>query len=331
MEVAARQQLVANKQLLVSCIVPVNNEASNIEPFLQELQPKLEEHTDHYEIILIDDGSTDGTQQIIKSYLETDKRIKLIDLSRNFGKENAITAGLNECRGDVAVIIDADFQQPIEVIDQFIEKWQQGYDMPYGLRTDRKNEKPWRRWLTNQFYHVLGWLSEVQIPADAGDFRLLDRQVIEALKQCPESSRFMKGLYAWTGFHSVAVPYDIQKRASGKSSWSVYRLLDLALTGIFSFSDLPLRIWSLIGLFISSVSFLYALWIVFKTLMYGTQVPGYATTVVAIIFFGGIQLISIGILGEYIARIFREVKNRPNYIVRHKANFDKCHETNDHQ
>lgn len=321
MDLQKRQQKVDSGSLSLSCIVPVHNEEQNIEAFLQQLKAKIESLSQYFEIMIIDDGSNDATCELIRPFLE-DQRIKLINFSRNFGKESAITAGIHACQGDVAIIIDADFQQPLSLIDQFIEKWQQGYDMPYGLRTDRKNDKPLRRWLTNRFYHVLGWLSEVEIPADAGDFRLLDRRVINAIKQCRENSRFMKGLYAWSGFSVVAVPFEVQQRVSGKSSWSVYRLFDLALTGIFSFSDLPLRIWSLIGLAISSVSFLYALWIVFKTLMFGTQVPGYATTVVAIIFFGGVQLISIGILGEYIARIFREVKDRPLYIIRDTVNLD---------
>ena len=328
MDLDKRRQKLANGTLLISCVVPVHNEEQNIQPFLEALKPKIASFSSHYEILIIDDGSNDDTRNQLAPFLE-DTRTKLIQFSRNFGKENAITAGIQICQGDIAIIVDADFQQPLSVIDQFIDKWQEGFDMPYGLRKDRNNEKPWRRWLTNRFYKILGLLSEVEIPADAGDFRLLDRRVIEAIKQCPENSRFMKGLYAWSGFSDIAVPFEMQKRASGKSSWSVYRLFDLALTGIFSFSDLPLRIWSLIGLTISSISFVYDLWIVFKTLMFGAQVPGYATTVVAIIFFGGIQLISIGILGEYIARIFREVKNRPLYIIRDQVNLDSQFEDND--
>lgn len=310
---AIRQQLLTNKQVFISCIVPVHNEAEGISHFVLKLKEKLQTLSQQFEIILIDDGSKDDSSSIIEGLL--DDEVKLIAFSRNFGKENALTAGLQYCQGDVAILVDSDFQHPFDLFDVFLEKWAEGYDMPYGVRKDRSNESRTKRWFAHQFYRLLGLLSEIKVPSDAGDFRLLDRRVIDALNECHEYSRFMKGLYAWVGFKGIAIPYNVQDRFAGTSSWSFFKLFDLALTGIISFSDAPLRIWSLIGAFISSVSFIYAIWIIFKTLLFGVDVPGYATIVVAIMFFGGIQLISVGILGEYIARIFREVKKRPQFIV----------------
>ena len=318
----SRKLALDNKQVFISCIVPVHNEEEGIALFVQALEEKIATLTSRYEILLIDDGSRDKSALIIENTL-LNGHIKFIRFSRNFGKENALTAGLEYCQGEVAVLIDADFQHPFEVIDQFLESWAKGYDMAYGVRRDRQDESPGKRWFANQFYKLMGHLSEVRIPPDAGDFRLLDRKVINALRECKEYSRFMKGLYAWVGFSSVAIPYTVKARQTGKSSWSFFKLFDLALTGIISFSDAPLRVWSLVGMTISSIAFLYALWIVFKTLFFGIDVKGYATLVVAIMFFGGIQLISIGILGEYLARIFREVKKRPPYIISKTSGISK--------
>ncbi len=303
------------RAVFVSCLVPVMNEEAAVAHFVGELALFLKGFTDCYEIILIDDGSTDRTPEIIKNELLSDK-VKWIQFSRNFGKENALTAGLHHAQGEAVLMIDADFQHPFETIHRFFEYWIQGYDMVYGVRNNRDDEGPIKQRVTRLFYKLIGKMSEVDIPADAGDFRLLGRSVVDALNQYGEQARFMKGLYACVGFKSIGVPYDVEKRTLGKSSFKLRRLFSLALTGIISFSDLPLRVWTLIGILISGISFLYALWIVFVTLYYGVDLPGYATIVVCILFFGGIQLLSIGILGEYIARIFHEVKKRPLYIVK---------------
>ncbi len=312
---------LSDKSLFISLIVPVFNEQANIERFVAELSQFIQAYTTKWEIIVVDDGSSDNSAALIAA-LPVDLNVKLLVLSRNFGKETALSAGLDHCNGDVAIIIDADFQHPFTTIPEFLAQWSQGFDSVYGVRTDRNDESWFKKTFSNLFYRLSIALNEVSIPPHAGDFRLLDRKVIEALKKCPEHNRFMKGLYAWVGFKSIAVPFTVQERAAGKSSWNYRRLLGLALNGIFSFSNLPLRIWGLVGLIISSVAFAYALWIVFKVLFFGIDVPGYSTIVVGIMFFGGIQLLSIGILGEYIGRIFTEVKRRPNYLVAEKKGFE---------
>ncbi|MCX7122963.1 MAG: glycosyltransferase family 2 protein [Gammaproteobacteria bacterium] len=317
-ELNERQIKWQARAVFVSCVVPVMNEEAAIVPFVQALSIFLKGFTDVYEIILIDDGSTDRTPDIIKNELLSDK-IRWIQFSRNFGKENALTAGLHHAQGDAVLLMDADFQHPFETAKTFFEYWRQGYDMVYGVRENREDEGYLKQKITRLFYHLIGKMSEIDIPADAGDFRLLGRPVVEALNQFGEQARFMKGLYACVGFKSKAVPYAVVKRTLGKSSFHFRKLFSLALTGIISFSDLPLRVWTLVGMLISGISFIYALWIVFDTLYYGVNLPGYATIVVCILFFGGVQLLSIGILGEYIARIFNEVKKRPLYIIKEKT------------
>lgn len=309
-----RQQRLLNQQVFISCIVPIHNEAELIEDFVKALRQHLMSLDCPFEILFIDDGSTDQTYFKILPFTQHPS-IKLIRFSRNFGKENAISAGLKNCSGDIAIIMDGDFQHPISILSAFIAKWTEGYDMVYGLRQDRHGEPFGKRLFARFFYRLIGFMAQVQIPANAGDFRLLDRAVIDAMNCCEERTRFMKGLYSWVGFQSVAVPFRVEKRRAGKSSHPFRRLAELAITGITSFSDIPLRVWGLIGLIISLFSLGTAAFIIVDTLLYGIDVPGYATIIVTIIFFGGIQLLSIGILGEYIARIFTEVKKRPPYII----------------
>lgn len=326
MSPANRKAQLQQNNVFISCIVPAYNEAAGIKKFLQTLVTKLQSLHHPYEIIVIDDGSKDQTSVIVEALAnESNNSIKLISFSRNFGKEIALTAGLEHASGDAVIIIDADFQHPLDLIPIFLEKWSEGYDMVYGIRKDRKNETATKRAFSQLFYKLLGLSANINIPPNAGDFRLLDRAVVASLNTCKERSRFMKGLYAWVGFNSVAVPFDVQERTTGKSSWSFFKLTKLGIGGIISFSDLPLQVWGFIGFVISAISFAYGLYIVLKTLIFGVDVPGYATIVVAIMFFGGIQLLSIGILGEYIARIFNEVKNRPAYIIAKKSGFDKTH------
>lgn len=316
-----RAQLIEKKEVFVSCIVPVYNEQANIALFLTNLSAELAQLTQVYEIIVVDDGSKDSTIECIYK-LPKNLPIKLLGFSRNFGKEIALTAGLEHCQGQVAILIDADFQHPIDLIPQFLEKWSLGYDMVYGLRNSRKNESRIKRGFARLFYWLMSKMSKIDIPNNVGDFRLLDRKVIQILNTFNERTRFMKGLYAWVGFNTCAIPYDVQNRTAGQSGWGFSKLAELAITGITSFSDVPLRVWSFIGFIISLASLIYAIYIVTDTMLFGTDLPGFPTLAVAIMFFGGVQLLSIGILGEYIARIFTEVKQRPNYIINVKHGFE---------
>lgn len=234
-----------------------------------------------------------------------------------------MTAGLEYCEGEVAVLLDADFQHPVETLTTFLTYWGEGYDMVYGLHQSRAAESPFKRNAARLFYWLMSQITHIEIPNNAGDFRLFDRKVVEALKQFPERTRFMKGLYAWIGFKKIGVPFEVQERAGGRSSWGLMKLFELAMAGITSFSDVPLRVWGLVGFFISLVSLVYAIYLVTATLLFGTDFPGFPTIVVAIVFLGGIQLLSIGILGEYIARIFTEVKQRPKYLIERKYGFEE--------
>jgi len=298
----------------ITCVVPAYNEAGGIASFLNELCSYLSGLTETYDVIVVDDGSKDGTGLEVIS-ASGGLPVRLIGLSRNFGKEAAIAAGLDEAEGEVVVIIDADFQQPISLIGEFVRQWQHGYEMVYGLRNDRKTDPPVRRWLSRMFYKILSRGANIEIPPDAGDFRLMDRRVVQALRQLPERGKFMKGLYNWVGFSQIAVPFDYGERRNGDSKFRLASLFDLAMTGLTSFSSFPLRIWVALGSVISGFSILYAFGILLRTFIRGTDVPGWATLAVAVTFLGGIQLLSIGILGEYVARIFNEVKQRPAYLV----------------
>jgi polyisoprenyl-phosphate glycosyltransferase len=316
-----RQLALQTKNIFISCVVPVFNEQTVIQQFINKLDELLASLTNHYEIIIVDDGSRDATVANVMA-VTGKKSVKLLGLSRNFGKEIALTAGIDYARGDVVILLDADFQHPLELIPVFLAQWAEGYDMVYGVRTERQSESVIKRNFALMFYWFMQKMSKVDIPTNAGDFRLLDKKVVAALKSLQERTRFMKGLYAWVGFKKTAVPFDVAERAGGKSSWGFTRLAELAITGITSFSDIPLRVWGVVGFGISLVAMIYAIYIVTVTLLFGTDLPGFPTLVVAIMFLGGIQLLSIGILGEYIARIFTEVKQRPNYLLQIKYGFD---------
>jgi polyisoprenyl-phosphate glycosyltransferase len=307
----------------LSCIVPVYNEAENLPQFIPQLIAECAKFAQKLDIIVIDDGSSDDTVMVLKQLQKTYALTALI-FSRNFGKEAALTAGLSHVspESDATILIDADFQHPLACIETFISEWQQGYDMVYGVRLHRKDRPIMLRVLSTFFYKLIDRITPIEIPHDAGDFRLLDRDVVLALNRLTERERFMKGLYAWVGFSKKAISYMPEERSQGQSSWGLKKLMELAITGITSFSNLPLRMWSVIGAIISSLSLLYALLIILATLINGVDLPGYATITVAITFLGGIQLLSIGILGEYIARIFTEVKQRPPYIISRILNSD---------
>jgi len=306
----------------ISCVIPAYNEAENLQLLVPQLTAMLASLSSHPEIIIVDDGSTDATAATAAAALTHDYPVRCVFLSRNFGKEAALTAGIHEASGDVVVLMDSDLQHPVTMIPVFLEKWREGYEMVYGVRANRDDESFLKRHLTQGFYRLLRRASRIPIEPDAGDFRLLDRKVVESLKALPERSRFMKGLYAWVGFKSIGIPFQVEERRSGRSTFNFRRLTRLAMMGMVAFSELPLRISALIGLVISAISIVYAVFITVRTLMFGVDLPGWATLVVATTFLNGIQLMAIGILGEYIARIFNEVKGRPNYIVARRLGFD---------
>lgn len=317
-----RQLALQNKTVFISCIVPVFNEEAVVCAFITKLQSTLHELTNRFEIIVVDDGSRDKTIENVMQ-LPKDYHVKLLGLSRNFGKEIALTAGVEHSSGDIVILLDADFQHPIEVLSDFLNRWAEGYDMVYGVRSHRESESYIKRNFARLFYWLMQKITKIDIPNNAGDFRLMDRKIIVALNQFPERTRFMKGLYAWVGYKKIGIPYEVKERAAGKSSWRFTKLTELAITGITSFSDVPLRVWGFIGFIISLISLIYAIYIATVTMIFGADLPGFPTLVVAIMFLGGIQLLSIGILGEYIARIFTEVKQRPKYLLQIKDGFDE--------
>ncbi|MEM6535535.1 MAG: glycosyltransferase family 2 protein [Pseudomonadota bacterium] len=301
--------------MYISVVIPFYNEADNIDPLFKELLPVLTANFDRYKIICVDDGSRDQTVDKIQAIRADNPNISLVKLSRNFGKDAALSAGIAHACGDALLIMDADLQHPPSVIPEFLEAFQRGTDIVYGLRKSRAGDGRLRRYLSSRFYGVYSSIADVPIPANAGDFRLMSRRAYEALQNLPENNRFMKGLYAWIGFSTCAVEFDVAERRVGASKWSIWKLLRYAWGGVVSFSSAPLRASSLIGFVIATLSAFYAVWIVGSTLIFGRDLPGYATLATSIFFLGGLQLLSIGILGEYVSRIFEESKRRPPYIV----------------
>lgn len=300
---------------LVSCIVPAFNEEGNIVEMLQALHRVLEVAAYRHELVVIDDGSTDATaERVVRE--AAGLPVVLVQLSRNFGKEVALTAGIDQAQGDVAVLIDSDFQHPPAMVLTLLDHWRHGYDMVYGVRSSRAGEGLLKRACTQAFYALLNRCVPVRIPANTQDFRVLDRCVLDALRQLPERNRFMKGLYNWVGFSQLPVVVPVAARRVGRSSFTLRRLFGLGVTGLTAFSNLPLRIWTVVGCLVSLCSIFYAVWEAVRTLLFGNPVSGWPTLTVAITFLGGVQLLSIGVLGEYIGRIFNEVKQRPNYLVR---------------
>jgi glycosyltransferase involved in cell wall biosynthesis len=267
------------------------------------------------EIVYVNDGSSDGTVHVCEDLRARDPRVAIVDLSRNFGKEIALTAGLDHARGDAVVIIDADLQDPPELIPELIRHWQEGCDVVYARRISRAGEAAFKKMTAHAFYRIVKRLSRVQIPEDTGDFRLLSRRAVEALGRLREQHRFMKGLYAWIGFRQKAVPYARDPRFAGQTKWNYWRLWNFAIEGITSFTIAPLKVATYFGLFVAGWAFIYALWIIVKTIVYGEPVRGYPTLMVVLLFLGGVQLLAIGILGEYLGRMFDETKARPLYLV----------------
>ncbi len=305
----------------LSLVIPCYNEEDNLDYLFERLQSVLESLHSTYEIICINDGSKDNTLGRLIEYHQRNPLIKVINFSRNFGKEAALTAGLDYATGNAIIPIDADLQDPPELITELLAKWREGYDVVYAVRRSRSGESWLKKFTANNFYRIIGKISSIPIPADTGDYRLLDRRVVEALKKLPERNRFMKGLFSWVGYKQIAIYFDREPRKGGKSSFNYWKLWNFALDGITSFSSFPLKIWGYFGIFISGFALFYGLFLVIKTLILGIDVPGYASTIVAILFLGGIQLITLGIIGEYIARMYEEVKNRPLYLVRDSYGF----------
>jgi glycosyltransferase involved in cell wall biosynthesis len=319
---AKRSSFPEELKVEVSIVVSMFNEEENLDYLFGRLEPILEQLQCRYEIICVNDGSTDNTLKKLLQYRKRDSRIKIVNFSRNFGKDTAITAGLRYSRGQAVIPIDADLQDPPELIEGLLAKWREGYDVVYGIRSKRYGEGLGKRLTANLFYRFINLLSETPIPKDTGDFRLLDRRVVEVLNQIPERTRFMKGLFAWVGFKQVGLNYERQPRHRGTSNWSFWKLWNFALDGITLFSTAGLKFWSYAGLVISLLAFLYAIFLITLTLMRGKDVPGYASIMVTMLFLGGLQLISLGILGEYLGRVYAEVKNRPLYIVRDSYGFN---------
>jgi glycosyltransferase involved in cell wall biosynthesis len=310
-----------NSPVELSIVVPMRNEAACIEPLLARLLPILESITSRWEVICVNDGSNDATLDHLRSANVRDGRVRIIDLSRNFGKEAALTAGLDASSGDAVVPMDADLQHPPEPIPQLVSRWREGFDVVLARRRSREADQRLRGVLSRAFYRLHNVLSDTFVPEGIGDFRLLDRRVVEAVRCLPETHRFMKGIFAWVGFHTCVVEFEAAQRITGKSRFGGRRLLSLALEGIISFTTIPLRIWTYIGGLISVAALTSAVWIVAKTLIFGTDLPGYPSLFTAILLLGGIQLIGIGVLGEYIGRIYGEVKRRPIYLVRERYGF----------
>lgn len=302
----------------LSIVIPVYNEESSIDLFLECINrvvnklPRID-----IEFLFIDDGSTDHTLDALLKHQAQDTRIIIIELSRNFGKEAALSAGLQAANGQIIIPIDIDLQDPPELIPEMITKWQEGYEVVLARRINRNSDTLSKRITASIFYKIHNMIAEPQIPENVGDFRLMDRNVVDALKELPESRRFMKGLFAWLGFRTICIDYVRPARSAGSSKFNGWNLWNFAIEGITSFSTAPLRIWSYFGFAVSLVSFIFAIFIALLVIFHGIDVPGYASLMVAITFLGGLQLMGIGVIGEYLGRTYLESKRRPIYLVRH--------------
>ncbi len=303
----------------VCLIVPVYNEEATIEIFIRTIKDKLVAELPHLEVVFVDDGSKDKSADIINELIasSTELRISLIQLSRNFGKEAAMTAALDVVDCDAVIPMDVDLQDPPELVLDFIKIWRdEGIDHVYGIRVDRSQDTEVKRVTSGGFYFVFNRMSnKVKIPANVGDFRLMDKKIVQTVRMLHENNRFMKGLFAWPGFSSKGVPYQRPQRVAGSTKWNYWKLWNFALDGIVSFSSLPLRVWSYIGAGIGLLAFIYMCWIIVETMFSGIDVPGYASTMCVVLFLGAVQLISIGVLGEYLGRISEEVKHRPVFVA----------------
>jgi glycosyltransferase involved in cell wall biosynthesis len=309
--------------LQLSLVIPVFNETATLDLFIARVSDVFrDEPLIDVEMWFVNDGSTDATLDQLLQHQQKDPRIRIVDLSRNFGKEAALTAGLQAVTGQVVVPVDVDLQDPPEVILEMIARWREGYEVVLGRRVSRRSDTWAKQTSANWFYRLHNKISDHPLPKNVGDFRLMDRCVVDALQTLPESRRFMKGLFAWVGFRTTHVDYERPERVAGETKFNGWRLWNFALEGITSFSTDPLKIWTYLGLFVSVVSFSFAIFIVLRTLITGIDLPGYASLMVAVTFLGGLQLIGIGVLGEYLGRTYIESKRRPVYLVRRVYNFE---------
>ncbi|AXO95512.1 glycosyltransferase family 2 protein [Bacillus cereus] len=300
----------------ITILVPAYNEEEVLDQLYSRLTGVFQGIPNYnFEILFVNDGSKDRTLDIIKGFRANDKRISYVDLSRNFGKETAMIAGLDHAIGDAVIIIDADLQDPPELIPEMIKYWEQGYDDIYAKRRSRSGESWAKKWTAGKFYSLLKKTTRIPIQENTGDFRLLDRRCVEALKKIRETQRYTKGMFSWIGYNKKEILFDRDPRAAGETKWNYFKLMDLAIEGITSFTTAPLRIASFMGFTVSFGAFIYMIWIIIKTLLHGESVSGYPSMMTAILFIGGVQLISIGIIGEYLGRIFNETKQRPLYFV----------------
>ncbi len=302
--------------MLISIVIPAYNEQDVLEELHKRLTDVVDSVKHDFEVVYVDDGSTDNTLGVLELLKKSDPRVAIIELSRNFGKEIALTAGLDHAEGDATITIDADLQHPPELIPELIENWEGGVDVVYAVRSTREDETPVKRFFTNMFYSILGKMGTVEISHNSSDYRLLSRSALDALLRIREQHRFMKGLFSWIGFSQKAIPYTPDKRYSGKTKWNYLSLWNLAIEAITSFSLLPLKIATYLGIFTALVAFIFAGVVIVKKILFGDPVPGYPSLMAAILFIGGVQLITIGIIGEYLGRVFDETKRRPLYFVK---------------
>lgn len=308
----------------ISLLVPLYNEQETLPLFWQKTQQVLATlQGSCFEYVFIDDGSQDNTPRLLQELAEKNSFVKVITLSRNFGKEAALTAGLEQAATqDAVIVLDADLQDPPELIAAFVEKFNEGYDTVYAARQDRSRDSFFKRITAKSFYKVYNFLAERPIPENAGDCRLISRRVVQAVLQLPERERFLKGLFSWVGFNTTSVPYSRPERAAGKTKWNYWKLWNFALSGITASGSLPLKLWTYFGFLVSLFAFAYALVVAAKKILWGNPVSGYSSLMVTILFFSGVQLISLGVIGEYLSRIFVETKARPAYIIKEKINCD---------
>ena len=319
--------LPAPRQPLLSLVVPFYNESAVITHFFQKVIPALEQIAGvRFEIVCVNDGSRDDTLAQLVAVAERDARVRVIDLTRNFGKEAALSAALDEARGDLVVPFDADLQDPPHMIAVLVDKWREGYDVVLAKRGDRASDSRLKRWTAVMFYRMHNAVSEVKIPENVGDFRLMTREVVDALKQLPETRRFMKGLFAWVGYKTTVVDYAREQRVAGDTKFSGWKLWNFALEGFTSFSTLPMRVWTYVGTFVALLALLRAVYLIIRTALFGIDVPGYASLSTGVFLLGGIQLIGIGVLGEYIGRIYFESKRRPIYLIRRRHQQELAHD-----
>jgi glycosyltransferase involved in cell wall biosynthesis len=299
----------------ISVVAPAYNEQEVLGEFHRRVTEVMRGLGGDYEIVLINDGSRDNTLALMHALRERDPHVTVVDLSRNFGKEIALSAGLDYTKGDVVVVLDSDLQDPPELIPQMLEVWREGYDVVYGMRSVREGETWFKKATARYFYRLIEHVSRVEIPKDTGDFRLMSRRAVQALARLREEHRFMKGLFAWIGFPSKPFLYRRDPRAAGETKWNYWKLWNFAIEGITSFTVAPLKVSTYLGLFVAVVSLIYAVFVIWKAMVYGDPVRGYPSLMAVILFLGGVQLISVGLLGEYVGRIFNEVKRRPLYLV----------------